>query len=115
MVEWITRTFGKPLEKIGAALGMNEQGSAGMVANLANNIAMFNIMGEMNPKGKILNVAFAVSAAFVFGDHPGFAAGNDAQMIFPMIAGKLVAGVTALIVANLLAPKLLSKIQTISK
>ena len=44
-----------------------------------------------------------------------FAAGNDAQMIFPMIAGKLVAGVTALIVANLLAPKLLSKIQTISK
>lgn len=32
-----------------------------------------------------------------------------------MIAGKLVAGVTALIVANLLAPKLLSKIQTISK
>ena len=82
---------------------------------LANNIAMFNIMGEMNPKGKILNVAFAVSAAFVFGDHLGFAAGNDAQMIFPMIAGKLVAGVTALIVANLLAPKLLSKIQTISK
>ena len=115
MVEWITRTFGKALEKIGAALGMNEAGSAGMVANLANNIAMFNIMGEMNPKGKILNVAFAVSAAFVFGDHLGFAAGNDAQMIFPMIAGKLVAGVTALIVANLLAPKLLSKIQTISK
>lgn len=30
----------------------------------------------MNPKGKILNVAFAVSAAFVFGDHLGFAAGN---------------------------------------
>ena len=43
--------------------------SAGLVATLANNIAMFNIMGEMNPKGKILNVAFAVSAAFVFGDH----------------------------------------------
>ena len=32
-----------------------------------------------------------------------------------MIAGKLVAGVTTLIVAHLLAPKLLSKIQTISK
>ena len=115
MVEWITRTFGGALSKLGGALGMNDKGSAGLVATLANNIAMFNIMGEMNPKGKILNVAFAVSAAFVFGDHLGFAAGNDAQMIFPMIAGKLVAGVTALIVANLLAPKLLSKIQTISK
>ena len=106
MVEWITRTFGKPLEKIGAALGMNEQGSAGMVANLANNIAMFNIMGEMNPKGKLLNVAFAVSAAFVFGDHLGFTAGNNPDMIFPVIVGKLVAGVTAIIVANILAPKL---------
>ena len=115
MVEWITRTFGGALSKLGGALGMNDKGSAGLVATLANNIAMFDIMGEMNPTGKILNVAFAVSAAFVFGDHLGFAAGNDAQMIFPMIAGKLVAGVTALIVANLLAPKLLSKIQTISK
>ncbi|WP_368241984.1 ethanolamine utilization protein EutH [Intestinimonas butyriciproducens] len=113
MVEWITRTFGKPLEKIGAALGMNEQGSAGMVANLANNIAMFNIMGEMNPKGKLLNVAFAVSAAFVFGDHLGFTAGNNPDMIFPVIVGKLVAGVTAIIVANILAPKLLAKIENV--
>ena len=114
MVEWITRTFGKALEKIGGALGMNEQGSAGMVANLANNIAMFNIMGEMNPKGKLLNVAFSVSAAFVFGDHLGFTAGNNPDMIFPVIVGKLVAGVTAIIVANLLAPKLLSKIESVS-
>ena len=114
MVEWITRTFGKALEKIGAALGMNEQGSAGMVANLANNIAMFNIMGEMNPKGKLLNVAFSVSAAFVFGDHLGFTAGNNPDMIFPVIVGKLVAGVTAIIVANILAPKLLSKIENVS-
>ena len=113
MVEWITRTFGKPLEKIGAALGMNEQGSAGMVANLANNIAMFNIMGEMNPKGKLLNVAFAVSAAFVFGDPLGFTAGNNPDMIFPVIVGKLVAGVTAIIVANILAPKLLAKIENV--
>ena len=112
MVEWITRTFGKPLEKIGAALGMNEQGSAGMVANLANNIAMFNIMGEMNPKGKLLNVAFAVSA-FVFGDPLGFTAGNNPDMIFPVIVGKLVAGVTAIIVANILAPKLLAKIENV--
>ena len=115
MVEWITRTFGKALEKIGAALGMNEQGSAGMVANLANNIAMFNIMGEMNPKGKLLNVAFAVSAAFVFGDHLGFTAGVNQAMVTPVIVGKLVAGITALIVANLLAPKLLSKIENAGK
>ena len=115
MVKWITKTFGGVLSKIGSALGMNEQGSAGLVATLANNIAMFNIMGEMNPKGKLLNVAFAVSAAFVFGDHLGFTAGVNQAMVTPVIVGKLVAGITALIVANLLAPKLLSKIENAGK
>lgn len=110
MVKWITNTFGSGLERIGKVLGMNDKGSAGMVANLANNIAMFNILHEMNPKAKLLNVAFAVSAAFVFGDHLGFTAGNNPDMIFPVVVGKLVAGVTALILANALAPKLLSKI-----
>lgn len=111
MVKWITKTFGTALGKIGGKLGMNESGSAGLVANLANNIATFNIMKDMNPKGKLLNVAFAVSAAFVFGDHLGFTAGVNSEMIFPMIVGKLVAGITALILANILAPKLLAKIQ----
>lgn len=115
MVEWITRTFGSVLKKLGGALGINEQASAGMVANLANNIAMFNIMGEMDPKGKILNVAFAVSAAFVFGDHLGFTAGVNQEMVTPVIIGKLVAGITALIVANILAPKLLEKIKAANK
>lgn len=111
MVKFITDHFGGALNKMGKALGMNEVGSAGMVANLANNIAMFNIMGDMNPKGKLLNVAFAVSAAFVFGDHLGFTAGVNPEMIFPVIVGKLTAGITAVILANLLAPKLLSKIE----
>ena len=115
MVKWITKTFGGALSKVGGALGINDKASAGMVANLANNIAMFNIMGEMDPKGKLLNVAFAVSAAFVFGDHLGFTAGVDQSMVTPGIIGKLVAGITAVIVANLLAPKLLSKIQSAEK
>lgn len=112
MVLWITRTFGTGLEKLGAKMGMNKEGSAGLVANLANNIAMFNILGDMNDKGKLLNVAFSVSAAFVFGDHLGFTAGNNPEMIFPMIIGKLTAGITALMLANALSPKLLAKIQT---
>ncbi|MDY2960292.1 MAG: ethanolamine utilization protein EutH [Hornefia sp.] len=110
MVKWITKTFEKPLEKIGGKLGMNQEGSAGLIATLANNIAMFNIMGDMNAKGKLLNVAFAVSASFVFGDHLGFTAGVNSEMIFPVIVGKLVAGITALILANMLAPMLLAKV-----
>ena len=111
MVLWITRTFGKALNALGRKFGMDENGSAGLVATLAINIAMFSIMDQMNAKGKLLNVAFAVSAAFVFGDHLGFTAGVNSEMIFPVIVGKLVAGITALLLANLLSPKLLSKVE----
>ncbi len=110
MVKFITDKFGKALEKVGSALGMNAAGSAGLVANLANNIAMFNLLKDMNPKAKILNCAFAVSAAFVFGDHLGFCAGNNPDMIFPMIVGKLVAGILAVVLGNFMAPALLAKI-----
>ena len=101
----ITKVFKKPLMALGRALGMNEVAAAGMVATLANNIPMFQMLHDMDRRGKIVNVAFAVSAAFVFGDHLGFTAGFDDTMIFPMIVGKLVGGVTAVAVALFLTRK----------
>ena len=76
------------------------------------------LLDDASPNDSVAQLQDKLPANTVFlpqEQNLGFAAVNDAQMIFPMIAGKLVAGVTALIVANLLAPKLLSKIQTISK
>lgn len=109
MVEWIKRHFGGKLSKLGGKLGMNETASAGLVATLANNIPTFQMVKDMNPKGKILNIAFASCAAFMFGDHLGFVAGVSTEMIVPMICAKLVCGLTALLLANLLAPQLLAK------
>lgn len=105
MVKVIVRVAEKPLKALGRMLGMNDVAAAGMVANLANNIPMFALMKDMDDRGKVLNSAFAVSAAFTFGDHLGFTAGVEPQLIFPMIVGKLVAGVTAIAVAMLVAPK----------
>ena len=105
LVYVITRVFRKPLLKLGRLLGMNDIAAAGMVATLANNIPMFGMMKDMDHRGKVINVAFAVSAAFVFGDHLGFTAGFDSAMIFPMIVGKLVGGVSAVAVAMLLTRK----------
>lgn len=95
MVYAITKIFNKPLLKLGKLLGMNDVAAAGMVASLANNIPMFGLMKDMDNRGKVINVAFAVSASFVFGDHLGFTAGINPDMIFPMVVGKLVAGVSA--------------------
>ena len=105
LVHVITKVFRKPLLKLGGLLGMNDKAAAGMVATLANNIPMFGMLKDMDERGKVINVAFAVSAAFVFGDHLGFTAGFDAGMIFPMILGKLAGGVTAVAVAMFLTRK----------
>lgn len=109
LVAFITKVFNKPLLKMGAALGMNEVAAAGMVATLANNIPMFQMMKDMDTRGKILNVAFAVSASFLLGDHLGFTAGVAKEMIFPMIVGKLVAGITAVMVAIFMSNRILGK------
>jgi len=105
MVHFITKAFKKPLLKLGKLLGMDDVAAAGMVASLANNIPMFGLMKDMDDRGKIINVAFAVSASFVFGDHLGFTAGVAKDMIFPMVVGKLVAGVTAVALAIIIANK----------
>ncbi|MFX3624395.1 MAG: ethanolamine utilization protein EutH [Ectobacillus sp.] len=112
MVEVITRVFKKPLMKFGKLLGMNDIAAAGMVATLANNIPMFTMLKDMDDRGKILNVAFAVSAAFVLGDHLGFTAGVARDMIFPMIVGKFTGGITAVIVAMFIANRMLGKTET---
>lgn len=99
----ITKIASKPLAFFGAKLGMDNVGSAGLIATLANNIPMFNIMKDMNIQSKIINSAFAVSAAFTFGDHMaftiGYASGQYRKMILPMIISKLVGGITAIVIA----------------
>lgn len=46
--------------------------------------------------------AFAVSAAFVFGGHLAFTMAFDRAYILPMIVGKLISGICALALAQLL-------------
>lgn len=99
LVAVLTKLLRKPLLAVGRKLGINDAAAAGLIASLANSIATFGLVKEMNPRGKVVNIAFAVSAAFVFGDHLGFAAGFAPEMIGPMIVGKLAGGISAVAVA----------------
>ena len=94
-----TRLLRKPLTKAGKKLGINDAAAAGLIASLANSIATFGMVKEMNPRGKVINIAFAVSAAFVFGDHLGFAAGFAPEILPAMIVGKLAGGFSAIAVS----------------
>ena len=99
LVYVVTKVFHRPLMRLGKILGINDPAAAGLVASLANSIATFRLVKDMDERGKVVNIAFAVSAAFVFGDHLGFAAGFAPEMILPMIVGKLAGGIAAVAVA----------------
>jgi len=101
----LTKALRKPLLKLGITLGINETAAAGLIASLANSIATFSLVKDMDDRGKVVNIAFAVSAAFVFGDHMGFTAGFAPEMLPAMIVSKLVGGVSAVAVALWLTKK----------
>ena len=99
LVYVLTRVLNKPLMALGKLLGINEPASAGLLASLANSIATFGMVKDMDDRGKVVNIAFAVPAAFVFGDHLGFTAGFAPELLPAMILGKLAGGVVAVGVA----------------
>ena len=105
LVAVVTKVLKRPLLGLGRLLGVNDAAAAGLVATLANSIATFRLVQDMDSRGKVVNIAFAVSAAFVFGDHLGFTAGFAPEMLPAVIAGKLSGGVAAVLAALWLTRK----------
>ncbi|MEC1624560.1 ethanolamine utilization protein EutH [Bacillus mojavensis] len=104
LTAFITKAFGKQLHTLGRVLHLDQAATAGMVASLAHHIPMLATLKDMTPRGKVINVAFAVSAAFVLGSHLGFVAGMKKEMAAAMIIGKLAGGITAVAAAAWATP-----------
>lgn len=103
MVYAIRVWLAKPLDVVGGKLGFSEEGAAGFLAAAANILALFRVVPLMPPKDKVLTIAFAVCAAFTFGDHLAFSANFQPNMVFPFIVGKLAGGVIAVLLGLWLA------------
>jgi ethanolamine transporter len=95
MVYLLRKYLGAPLEKLGGRIGLSAIGSAGMLATIANILAMFRLVRFMPPKDKVINIAFGVCAAFLLGDHLSFTANFQPTIILPVLIGKLSAGFIA--------------------
>ncbi len=106
MMHLIAKLLNRPLLALGRRLGVNAVSVTGLLTTTVNSIATFDTVKDMDPRGKVLNMAFAVSAAFVFGDHLAFAGGWDPEAIPAMMAAKLTAGVTALALALVVTRRL---------
>lgn len=97
------------MRRIGEKVGLEGPGAAGILAAVANILAMFRLVRDMRPKDKVLNIAFAVCAAFLFGDHLAFTANFQPNLILPVLAGKLSGGIFAFVIARWLSvPKALA-------
>ncbi len=105
LIAIISKLLKKPLSALGKKLDLDDTSVVGLIATLANSIATMESADRMNRKGRILNLAFAVSAAFVFGDHLAFTLSYNDKHIVAVIVGKLVAGATALVLASILYKK----------
>lgn len=103
----ISKLFKKPFTALGNLFKIDDQSVMGFVTTLANCIPMLVFVGDMNKKGRIMNYAFATSAAFVFGDHLAFilAFSNTQNLsgkyLLAVVVSKLVAGIAALPLAHL--------------
>jgi len=95
MVYLLRKYLGGPLEALGSKVGLSAVGSAGMLATIANILAMFRLVRFMPPKDKVLNIAFGVCAAFLLGDHLSFTANFQPTIILPVLIGKILAGFSA--------------------
>lgn len=104
---WISRRFQNLIKKVGSALKVDENATTAFMISLANVIPAINAFSRMGSKGKFLNIAFIVAGGAVFGDFIGFTASVNQNMVMPMLVGKLISGLSALILANILATRLL--------
>ena len=105
MVYLIRRYLAKPLAKIGGAVGLSSDATAGLLAGSANVLALFSMVRDLRAKDKVVCMAFAVCCAFLFGDHLSFTANFQPTLIVVVLAGKLAAGICAIVFAKLLAVK----------
>ena len=105
LVKFLTTVLAKPLGALGKSLGMDTFGAAGLVATLANNIPMWGMFKDMTPRGKVINAAFQVAAAFATRRSPRIHRRQRPQFIGPFIIGKIFAGILGIVVAPWLHPR----------
>ncbi len=98
----MSKLLKRALIKLGSLIKINENSVLGLVASLANSLAAFDLVEKMDKKGIVMNLAFAVSASFVFGDHLAFTMTFDKTFLTAMIIGKLAGGIAALVAAHFL-------------
>ena len=97
----LTRLLKRQLKVAGSGIAIDEVSAIALLGSLVTNASTFGVMERMNKKGVVINSAFAVSASFALGGHLAFTMALDGRYVLPMIVGKIISGICAIILALL--------------
>lgn len=99
--------FRRMLQKIAVKAGREDmfQKITGYLFTLINPLPVLLVCKNFREAEIIRQTAFMVCASCTLGDHLGFAAGTEAALVLPLIAGKLAGGLFSLFVEYILIEK----------
>jgi len=98
------RTYcARPIAIIGCATGFSALGTSGLIATTANPLTLFRLIPEMDAKNKVMTIAYAVCGSWVLGDSLAFIANFQPTLLVPLMVGKLVGAICAILVARKLS------------
>ena len=95
----VMKALNRPLTWLGNQLGLNFTSTSGLIFCLANSVPVLAMTKDMDRRGIIINTAWMTTASAVLGDHLGFTASVEPDMIFALVVTKLTGGILAVLIA----------------
>ena len=104
--ELFTRLLKRPLESLGARLGLNGASMAGLLLTCVSLMPMLALMKDMDRRGRVVNAAAAVCSTSALAAHLGFTVSQEPAMLMPLLAAKLIGGALGAAVALMATKKM---------
>lgn len=101
LMHFVSFVLKKPLSYIGQKTGIGATAVLGLLSTTVSGLPTMGVMDKMTKRGVVLNASFIISASCTFGAHIAYTMAVNADYISAMIAGKLISGIAAVIVALL--------------
>lgn len=98
IMELVSRFLKVPLTWAGNKVGLDAISISGILFSLVSCAPVFPMMKRMNARGQMINAAWAILVAAVFGSQLGLAMGACPEVIPALFAGKFAAGIVGILV-----------------
>ena len=92
VAEILTRVLKRPFAFIAGKFKMDEKAVAGLLLSMVSSLPVLAMLKDMDPRGKVVNIAFIVSGTAVLAAHLGFTISAAPEMLGALFAAKRTGG-----------------------